>query len=74
MRRLVYIPAWGCISLPFLQRVAALACRDIDAVIAVGKEFNDIESLSGLGNDGTYPGTMCPEMRRALTRMQLAAP
>ena len=49
VRHLLYLYTWGFISLPFAQRLAELAARDIETAIVAGSGFEDLDMLSGLG-------------------------
>ena len=55
---LVSLFCWGWISLPFVQRIAMAAVRDIEYAKAYDYNFVDLEFLAQLGNDGEQPGNM----------------
>ena len=59
---LIYLWSWGFLSLPFVQKVAMAASRDLSA--AGGRPFSDLDFLAALGSEGKYPGNMQNEMQK----------
>ncbi len=60
--------------MPVIQRIAALACKDVANAVVEQKGFADLGVLSSLGSGGAFPGNMHADLTRKLAATRLSPP
>jgi hypothetical protein len=63
-RLLMFLFAWGWVSLPFVQRIAMAAVRDIQVAKATKCSFDDLDFLANMGTKGLFPANMYRDLMK----------
>ena len=66
--------SWGKFSPQFVQKVAKLACDDIQNARKYDSDLEDLTVLSKLGSSGTYPNKMHQELMHKVVEPKLPKP